>query len=232
MYLLIKYIRFIGAINRELTHDRLVNWLEDLWRPHIEVAVHGPSRPLTKEVISLDDSDSEDEVLVQAVEASLADLSVEDAADVSIQEEASPLSRAELATADLVPTLPNIVSHFERDDDDIHKNDRCNFLRILRLQASNVKRADRPMSEFGLDVDHDLRHHEAIPKMPHFPYSYPPPLPLLSDKGLFETLTPKNFYSKAGGVYDNERLEFLGDTVLETVVVSLLFAFIVCFNNT
>lgn len=204
--------------------------------------MHDPKR-CTSQVISLDDSDSEsgsdesEENWVQAVEASFGDLSMCDTGEttMSSQDNPSPPTSTtnttktspnnDFALTDLVSTLSNIVNHFENDMEDPYKSERYHFLRILRIKAQvhNTKKVDRPMAELGLDVGHhELQFHEAIQSMPSFPSHYPPPIPWLSDKGIFETLTPRCLYPRQQSIFDNERLEFLGDTVLETIVVSWL----------
>ncbi|TIB14474.1 hypothetical protein E3P92_01917 [Wallemia ichthyophaga] len=226
-------------------HDKLVKWLHDVYHPHIQLAVHDPKR-CTSQVISLDDSDSEsgsdesEENWVQAVEASFGDLSMCDTGEttMSSQDNPSPPTSSttnttktspnnDFALTDLVSTLSNIVNHFENDMEDPYKSERYHFLRILRIKAQvhNTKKVDRPMAELGLDVGHhELQFHEAIQSMPSFPSHYPPPpLPWLSDKGIFETLTPRCLYPRQQSIFDNERLEFLGDTVLETIVTDAIF---------
>ena len=190
-----------------------------------------------KDIISIDDSDDEN---IDTAETSLMSLSICDdldqSFDITVDEvvdednDPTPLGRVELPNSVLVPTLANTNEQLENDDEDIHKLDRMNYLNNLKKTSINRIVKGRPMSEYGLDLGVVYPSHPSIHQMPALPPDFPPPLPWLSDKGLYETLTPRGVYTplhrikgnrlqKSCFIYDNERLEFLGDSVLETVVV-------------
>ena len=218
----------------------MTQWLKDLFRINIDIALSDVASRKPLDVISITDSDSDFEFaedidsgsnsddIVQMAEESLADLSVrdddDDVYDMSIVEEMTTEKKAQLeadaVAAALVP-LPLSLQELQNDKDDIYCNERNQFLRVLRSKSVDLKKPGRPMSVYGLDINHNLKFYICIRQMPPFPVDYPPPLPELSEKGLFEALTTKGFYpQKHEKIYDNERLEFLGDTVLSTIVVS------------
>lgn len=231
---------FIGAINRELNHETLTDWLEKLFTGLIESTMVEIQANNPKDIISIDDSDDEN---IDTAETSLMSLSICDdldqSFDITLDEvvdednDPTPLGRVELPNSVLVPTLANTNKQLENDDEDIHKLDRMNYLNKLKKTSINRIVKGRPMSEYGLDLGVVYPSHPSIHQMPTLPSDFPPPLPWLSDKGLYETLTPRGVYTpfhrlkgnrlqKSCFIYDNERLEFLGDTVLETVVVGIL----------
>ncbi|TIA86563.1 hypothetical protein E3P99_03650 [Wallemia hederae] len=108
---------------------------------------------------------------------------------------------------------------------------RAEFMQTLRSQGHF--RQGRPMSTYNIDTGKTVPMYEemTIDVQPILPPSYPPPLPALHESSLFEVLThrslnpPLNVMQDPEGFpsFDNERLEFLGDAVLEVHTTEAIF---------
>lgn len=121
------------------------------------------------------------------------------------------------------------------------------FIQSLQSSARYVE--GRSMTKYGLDYGQRLPIPEElnIEDSPELPEVFPPCLPSLSDESLFEVLTHRslnpplnamqdpdvsfsyllvyitNFFKKEYASFDNERLEFLGDAVLEVHTTEAIF---------